>query len=790
VLEGDVTTIEIRVRGRVQGVGFRPTVWRFARELGITGEVLNDSEGVLIRAGGTPGLLATFIARVEHDPPPLARVDGIETRAYVGELSAEFRIGASACGAMRTQIAPDAAMCAACSVEVADSVERRYRYPFTTCTHCGPRLTIVTGSPYDRAATTLAAFPLCPLCAAEYADPASRRFHAESTACHGCGPGVRLVRLDGRAINPDRLAVDDVDAVARLLRNGEIVAIKGLGGYHLACDATQPDSVARLRAAKHRDAKPFALMASSLDVIRRYCEVGEQEADALNSPEGPIVLLRTTDLGRRLGAVAPGLATLGFMLSTTPLHYLIVRELDRPVVMTSGNRSDEPQATTDGDAALRLAAIAPYALVHDRPIANRVDDSVVRLSDGKIRLLRRARGYAPAPISLPPGFEAAPPILAYGGDLKAAFCLTSRGEAILSQHQGDLHNPATLDDYRKNLALYAHLFEHVPAAVAVDRHPEYRGAALARDTALPCIEVQHHHAHIASCLVEHGRPRTAPPVLGVVLDGVGLGDDGTVWGGEFLLASYERAERVGALKPVRMLGGDRASVEPWRNLYAHLVAAMGWSTFADHFAALPLFEQLAGKPLELLEHMLAAGTHAPLASSCGRLFDAVAAAVGICFERQLYEGEAAMRLEAAIDLEALTEDERLAYRFTIAHMSGSGLPYLEPLAMWWSLLNDRIRGTRVGVIAARFHRGLARGLVQLACELAAATVRPRFDTIALSGGCFQNRVLLEQCAHHLRAAGFTVLAHEDVPANDGGLSLGQAAIAAAQLLNIGGSSCA
>ncbi len=778
--------LEIRVRGRVQGVGFRPTVWKLARELGVTGEVLNDGEGVLIRAGGAPSTLAAFLARLASEPPPLAKVDAVETRAYNGELASEFRIVASEASTVRTQIAPDAAICAACAAETSDASSRRYRYPFTTCTHCGPRLTIVTGVPYDRAATTLAGFPLCEPCAAEYGDPADRRFHAEATACPTCGPRARLVRFDGQAV--DRLSArDDVDAVSALLANGEIVAIKGLGGYHLACDATNADAIAKLRATKHRDAKPFALMARSLDVIRRYCAIEPIEAVALTSPEAPIVLLAATGPERLPPQIAPELATLGFMLPTTPLHRLVLADLDRPVVMTSGNESDEPQAIDDADAARRLDGIATFALVHDRPIANRVDDSVVRMADGVVRVLRRARGYAPAPIKLPPGLERSPQLLAYGGDLKAAFCVvTGSGDAVLSQHQGDLDNPATLADYRKNLALYETLFDHAPSAVAIDRHPDFHAGALARDHAasadLPLFEVQHHHAHVAACLVEHGRPLAAPPVLGVVMDGVGLGPDGTIWGGEFLLADYRSSRRLGCLKPVAMLGGDRASHEPWRNLFAHVMAELGWAAFGK-FERLPVYAALAAKPRALLDGMQRSKLNAPLASSCGRLFDAVAAAVGISFERQAYEGEAAARLEAAVDHRALDEADRLAYPMTIARLQGSGLPYLEPLAMWDAIFGDLMRETPVGVIAARFHRGLACGIARMVAAL--AEDHP-FATIALSGGCFQNRILLEQCARRLRADGFEVLAHARVPTNDGGLALGQAAVCAATLITRGG----
>ncbi len=779
--------LEIRVRGRVQGVGFRPTVWKLARELGVTGEVLNDGEGVLIRAGGAAGTLAAFLARLESEPPPLARVDAVETRAYAGELAPEFRIVASEAGAVRTQIAPDAAICHACATEIVDSSSRRFRYPFTTCTHCGPRLTIVTGVPYDRAATTLAGFPLCEPCAAEYGDPADRRFHAETTACSACGPRVKLVRFDDGEI--DLAILDDVDAVRALLASGEIVAIKGLGGYHLACDATNANAIAKLRATKHRDAKPFALMAQSLDVIRRYCAIEPIEAAALTSPEAPIVLLAATGSERLPPQIAPGLGTLGFMLPTTPLHRLILDDFDRPVVMTSGNESDEPQAIDDADAARRLAGIAAFALVHDRPIANRVDDSVVRVADGVVRVLRRARGYAPAPITLPLGFERSPQLLAYGGDLKAAFCVvTGAGDAVLAQHQGDLDNPATLADYRKNLALYRTLFDHAPTAIAIDRHPDFHAGVLARDHAaaagLPLVEVQHHHAHVASCLAEHGRALVAPPVLGVVLDGLGLGDDGTIWGGEFLLADYRSSRRLGCLKPVAMLGGDRASHEPWRNLYAHLMAELGWAAFTSKFERLPVYGALAAKPRALLDGMQRSKLNAPLASSCGRLFDAVAAAVGISFERQAYEGEAAARLEAAVDPRALAESDELAYPMTIVQPQDSSVPYLEPFAMWDAILGDLLRDTPVGVIAARFHRGLARGIAHMVANIGDAH---RFSTVALSGGCFQNRILLEQCAMRLRADGFEVLAHARVPTNDGGLALGQAAVCAAGLITRGDS---
>jgi len=551
-------TAEFRIRGRVQGVGFRPTVWRMARELRLAGEVLNDAEGVLIRVSGDRLRIATLLRWIKQDAPPLARIDGIERQGYSGRLPRDFRIAESVGGPVRTQIAPDAALCAACAAELGDPVERRYRYPFTNCTHCGPRLSIVTAVPYDRARTTMAPFTLCASCDAEYGDPRDRRFHAEAVACPACGPTASLIAF-GQTQVPRAAAADVVTIAACLIAHGEIIAVKGLGGYHLACDATSSETVARLRRLKRRDAKPFALMARDLDVIRRYCAVDAVEELALKSVEAPIVLLRARGQERLPDSVAPGLGTLGFMLPTTPLHLLLMVQFEHPLIMTSGNISDEPVVIDDAEARRQLAGIASFALVHDRAIANRVDDSVVRIMDGRPRVLRRARGYAPAPLRLPNGLENAPDLLAMGGELKATFCLVKDGQAILSQHQGDLENAATFDDYRKNLALYRSLFDHTPAAIVVDRHPEYLssklGQAEAERRGVPLIEVQHHHAHVAACLAENGWSLGAPAVLGIVLDGLGFGDDGSIWGGEFLLADYHGYERLARLKPVAMPGG-------------------------------------------------------------------------------------------------------------------------------------------------------------------------------------------------------------------------------------------
>ena len=776
--------VEIRVRGRVQGVGFRPTVWRFARDLGLAGEVLNDAEGVLVRVAGTPEKIAALRERIEREPPPLATIDAIESRAFAGRLPEEFRIAGTVAGRARTQVTPDAAVCPDCVAEVFDPSGRRHRYAFTNCTHCGPRLTIVEGIPYDRHRTTMSGFPPCEECQKEFRAPADRRFHAEAIACPVCGPRVELVRLDGGPC--DAVSADDaVAAAVRVIKNGGILAMKGLGGYQIVCMATEEAAVERLRRLKKRDAKPFALMARDRAVVERYCVVQPEEARELESPRSPIVLLPAL---RRHGlpeAIAPGLATLGFMLPTTPLHLLLIEKFDVPLVMTSGNVAGAPPVIDDAEARDVFSGIATHALVHDRPIANRVDDSVVRVMGGHVRVLRRARGFAPSPIRLPEGFADAPELLATGGELKATFCLVRDGEAILSQHQGDLEEVATWNDYRRSVDLYRRLFDHRPKLVAADCHPEYLSSKLAREWSaahgLPLIEVQHHHAHVAACLAENGRPLDAPPVLGIVLDGLGWGDDGTIWGGEFLLADYRGYRRLACLQPVAMPGGVQAAREPWRNLYAHVEAAIGHASFRRDFGRLDCAAYLDGKPCGILARMIRDRINSPPASSCGRLFDAVAAAVGVCPDRQAYEGEAGARMEAlAAEAGPETKD---AYPFGI----GEGSPLtLQPAPMWRALFEDLSAGAPAAAVAARFHAGLARGIAGMAQRLAEGLRRaglPRPEAAALSGGCFQNRLLFEMADEALQGAGFHVLSHAETPANDGGLALGQAAVAAARAIS-------
>ena len=805
----------IRVRGLVQGVGFRPTVWRLAQRHGLRGSVANDGDGVSIHVCGAGDAIDAFVRALSLEAPPLARVDRVAREA--AELlspHAQFAIrhSTSADGPAHephrshTGVVPDAATCTDCLSEVLDPNARRYRYPFANCTHCGPRLTIVEAIPYDRERTTLRGFSLCADCAREYADCGDRRFHAQAIACPACGPRAWLERADGERIDPAELtARDAVDATAMLLRQGHIVAIKGLGGFQLACDAGNAAAVARLRDLKRRERKPFALMVRNMAALRKLCHVDEVEAALLRSPAAPIVVLdarvqpqvasgaavnsQTHAHAQIATGVAPGLNTLGVMLPNTPLHHLLLGAQEGAIVLTSGNLSDEPQCVANDEARSRLGGIASHFLMHDRDIARRVDDSLQRVVAGVPRSLRRARGYAPATLLLPPGFESAPAVLALGGELKNTFCLlrshAGRAEAIVSHHIGDLENAATHADFTRSVADYQRLFEQRPQRVAIDLHPGYLssqwGAQFAQAQGLQLDAVQHHHAHIAACMAENGVERDHPPVLGVALDGLGVGDDGKLWGGEFLLCDYSSSVRLASLQAMPLLGGAQAMRQPWRNAYAHLVAGIGWQRLDSEFAALDIVRFLAAQPRAVLDAMLERGVNSPAASSCGRLFDAVAAAAGVCRDHALYEGQAAIEFEALIDRATLdNEDDGHAYAFGSMCTVPGDVPRIDAAPMWHALLTDLARATPVPLIAARFHKGLAIALVRTIFELRRGA--HSFDSIALSGGVLQNRVLLEQLLRRLAGSGLRILTHREVPTHDGGLALGQAVIAAARAL--------
>ncbi|QFY91077.1 carbamoyltransferase HypF [Magnetovirga frankeli] len=784
----------IRVRGLVQGVGFRPHVWHLAQTQGLAGWVCNDAEGVLIEVWGGPEALQVFAQALEQEAPPLARIDCIE-RNRIGhdDLSgatppAGFSIRPSHSGEVHTGVIADAATCAACAAEIRDPANRRYRYPFTNCTHCGPRLSIVRRIPYDRANTSMAGFPLCPACRAEYEDPADRRFHAQPNACPQCGPRVWLQA--GLAQPELQEGEDAIACASRLLAAGWILAIKGIGGFHLACDAANPEVIDRLRQRKRRQGKPFALMARDLEVIRRYVQCSPAEAGMLSSAAAPVLLLAAGGPEHLPDQLAPGQTNLGFMLAYSPLHQLLLADWERPLVMTSANLSEEPQCIANAEALDRLKDLADAFVLHDRPILNRVDDSVMRVIAGQPRLLRRARGFAPAPLNLPPGFAALPPVLAMGGELKNTFCLLKDGQAILCQHLGDLHEAHTAEEYRRTLELYLQLYQHQPQRIAIDLHPDYQssrqGEALAAGDNLPLIRVQHHFAHIASVLADNAWPLDGPKVLGLALDGLGLGDDGSIWGAEFLLADYRGYRRLARLKPARLPGGNQAMREPWRNTLAHLVEHLGWARVCADFPDLEPIQWLQQQPIALLLNMLDRGLNSPLSSSCGRLFDAVAGVLDICRSGISFEGEAAMALEA-LAREDITDAElgrsgpeadhqQPNYPFALTPDSDSGLIELDPAPMWLQLLQDLQRGEAPARIAARFHLGLADALCELARQLAASQ---GLNSIALSGGVMQNKTLFEVLVQRLEAAGLRVLSQQQVPANDGGLALGQAVIAAA-----------
>lgn len=781
-----IKALQIRVQGIVQGVGFRPFVWHIAHECGVKGEVWNDAGGVTILAWAREANLETFLYRLEHDLPPLAQVDQITTQSLSAELKHDdFIITASHEGEVQTNVSPDAATCPACLEDILSDSNRRYHYPFTNCTHCGPRLSIIKKIPYDRKNTSMVEFPLCDKCRSEYENPADRRFHAQPNACDQCGPHTWLENQHGEIMAQKQ---DAILSAAQLLREGKILAIKGLGGIHLACDATQAEVVQELRHRKKRYAKAFALMAPNVDLIRRYATVHSSEEQQLRDKSAPIVIVQAQGESLPEG-IAPGQNGLGFMLPYTPLHHLLMAELNKPIVLTSGNSSDEPQCIDNKDANQRLAQIADYFLLHNREIVNRLDDSVLRLADQEVRILRRARGYAPAPLKLPPGFATAKPLLAMGAELKNTFCLLKQGQAIISQHMGDLENAPTLRDYHHNLTLYAHLFEHQPETIVVDKHPDYfstqAGQQLAAERSLPVVEVQHHHAHIAAVMAEYKLPIDSPRVIGIALDGLGMGEDGTIWGGEFLLCDYQSSQRLGYFQPVPMLGGAKAMYEPWRNTLAHLwqlenSADLDWQSLKQNYAELPLFQFLNQQPLSTLKTMADKGLNSPLASSAGRLFDAVAAALGLCRENAWFEGQAAIELESLSEtvISEITADQAQRYQALLNNTEQGHILNWQPV--WISLLQDLRAGRSVAEIGASFHLGLALSLVAMTERIAQIH---SFQQVVLSGGVFQNRILLEQTSKQLRASGFKVLSPSQLPANDGGLSLGQAVIGAARQLN-------
>lgn len=729
--------VQLRVRGKVQGVGFRPFVWQLAHQLQLTGDVCNDGEGVLVRLAGNGG---AFTARLHQDCPPLARIDAVESQPFTwATVPQAFTIRHSAGGAMDTQIVPDAATCPACLAEMRDPRARRYRYPFINCTHCGPRFTIIRAMPYDRPATSMAAFPLCEPCETEYRNPADRRFHAQPVACPDCGP-----ELEWRAGETVATRESALSAAVHMLKHGGIVAIKGLGGFHLACDASNAQAVATLRARKQRPMKPLAVMIPQAE------GVPESVQTLLRSPAAPIVLTPKAWCPPLSDAIAPGLDTVGLMLPANPLQHVLMMDCQRALVMTSGNLSGRPPAITCQQALDELGDIADGFLLHNRDILQRMDDSVMD-QDGM--MLRRARGFVPDAITLPAGFSAVPAMVCTGADMKNTFCLVRGNQAVLSQHFGDLSDDGVEAQWRSALSMMQQIYAFQPQRVVCDAHPGYHARQWAQAQALPIDTVLHHHAHAAACMAENGWPLEGGDVIALTLDGIGMGENGALWGGECLRVNYLDCERLGGLPAVALPGGDRAAMQPWRNLFAHCLA------FVPDWQQYPETRDVQRQNWPLLATAIQRGLNAPLASSCGRLFDAVACALGITSETQSYEGEAACRLEA---LAAQCHDVQHPVTLQAENLTRFWQQWLnwqaEPCERAWA-----------------FHDALAKGLAELVISHAR---RLGLSTVCFSGGVLHNRLLRARLRHYL--SDFTLLFPHHLPSGDGAISFGQAVVAAAR----------
>ncbi|HYC21884.1 MAG TPA: carbamoyltransferase HypF [Candidatus Bathyarchaeia archaeon] len=746
---------EVRIDGLVQGVGMRPFVFALATRLRLTGQVSNDEHGVVVEVEGRGEQVREFLERLPREAPPLAVIERLRTRGLPVTGDTGFAIARSRQGGERQAlVSPDVATCGACLRELFDLGDRRFLYPFINCTSCGPRFTIVRAVPYDRARTTMAGFAMCPDCAREYHDPDDRRFHAQPIACPACGPRLAL-RDRGGVIQEG----DPIRRAAELLRLGHVVAVKGLGGYHLAVDAANEAACAELRARKHREARPFAVMTRDIEAARRLAEIDRVEAELLGGARRPIVLVSRRADAPLAAAVAPGNRCVGLMLPYTPLHHLLCRALAAPFVLTSGNVSDEPIAYADDDAARRLYGIADFFLTHDRPIHARSDDSVVRAFRGRELTIRRARGAAPGPLALP--WSVPRPILACGAELKSTFCLARGPYAFLSQHIGDLESFPTLRAFSEGIEHFRRLLDVAPRVVAHDLHPDYLSTRIALEyEGVERIGVQHHHAHVAACLAENG---AEGPAIGVAFDGLGYGTDGTLWGGEFLIADLARFERLAAFEPLPMPGATAAIRQPWRMAAAYLDAAYG-GTAIDDLAVVKRNRERWRQIVALARSRVGS----PLTSSVGRLFDAVAAIVDLRDEVR-YEGQAAIELEQLAD-----PSERLAYRVGFEPTFPSRVRGTDLVR---AVVGDLGCGTRREIVAARFHNALARVTVDVCAALRAAS---GIGLVALSGGVFQNLLLLERTVSGLEERGFRVLTHSRVPPNDGGISFGQVVVAAAR----------
>ncbi len=744
------------IEGIVQGVGFRPFVYQLADRLCLNGWVRNDSRGVTIEVEGSVESLHDFGVSLQKEKPPLAVITNLVSQEIPLENAKSFLISSSGKDlASRVQIAPDSFVCDDCLNELFDPTDRRYLYPFINCTNCGPRYTIVTGIPYDRPLTTMAEFTMCPECLAEYENPRSRRFHAQPNACFKCGPQLSLLDSKGQLMTDDPLT-----AALNALQQGKIVAIKGIGGYHLAVDATNDDAVLTLRRRKERDEKPFAVMSRDLVAVREFSEVNDDEERLLSTAECPIVLLKKSARPILAEAIAPGNKYFGVMLPYTPLHHLLLSGNLATLVMTSANRTDDPIAYRDSEALNRLATIADMFLVNNRRIETRTEDSIVRMIADKAMITRRSRGFVPRRLMLPTVQKS---VLAVGAELKNTVCLTRGENAFLSQHIGDLKNLDVYDAFKQTITHLKHILETEPVSVAHDLHPDYYSSRYARsESSLPCIAVQHHHAHLASCLAEHC---VGERVIGVCFDGAGYGSDGHIWGGEFLLGDVKEYQRVGHFRYLPMPGGDLATASPWR---------MALSCLQDLYSDIPAKNvALRGIPeadWRLVAQATEKGLNAPLTSSCGRLFDAVSALIGLR-QHVTFEGQAAIELEMRAD-----PDQKMVYPYELIDDSGQVLFDSRP--MLGKIIDEHQAGTTTAAISGRFHATLADMVTTICDHL---RTQSGLHTVVLSGGVFQNALLTLLTKGLLTRAGFNVLTHSLVPPNDGGLALGQAVIAGSHL---------
>jgi hydrogenase maturation protein HypF len=749
--------LRIEIEGIVQGVGFRPFIFRLAARHGIRGWVRNISGCVLLEAEGTQANLSAFLRAIGDEAPPLSTITAVRKTAIPSSGEQGFLILPSAPGEKGIQIAPDSYVCSDCLREVFEPGDRRYRYPFINCTNCGPRFSIITGIPYDRPLTTMATFTMCDACRAEYADPENRRFHAQPNACPACGPRLRLT--DGNGREGDAHGEASLQTAVKLLRDGKILAIKGTGGFHLAVDACSGTAVSELRQRKQRDEKPLALMAPTLQEIERHVHVNNLQKRLLMGPERPIVILPKRDDSPISPQVAPANGYFGMMLPSTPLQHLLLQDNFTALVMTSGNLSDEPIAFRDADAFRRLAGIADFFLTHDREIHTFSDDSVIRVFQGNPLFIRRSRGYVPRPVYLPAAQKS---VLAVGGELKNTVCLTAGDRGFLSQHIGDLKNSATHRLLAETTAHLISILEIEPVAVAHDLHPDYLSTSFAGEIGhLPKIAVQHHHAHMASCMAEN---RLDEDVIGVIFDGAGFGFDGNIWGGEFLLGNYRAFQRSGHFRYVPLPGGDAAARETHRMAIAYLYDSYGEGLF-DH--SLPVLGALEEKEKKLFLAMLQRRINSPLSSSCGRLFDAVAALIGLR-TAVAYEGQ------AAIELEALAERCEQSGAYPYALFTEPDGIVADFRLMIGAILQDIEAGETLPAMARRFHETLAAATAEVCARISRDSGVRR---VVLSGGVFQNKLLTERVHDLLTSNGLQVFAHRLVPPNDGGLALGQAVIA-------------